>query len=244
MLFPVSPRSARGRTPPSSGGVLMIHAHRTTAPHERSPAVDLGPVLEDRQVDPGTLQLLIVDDVRLYREGLAGILAREPGVRRVLTAHDAPAAAAVLAAQRPDVVLINAADGNHGLIRAVRDLDPEVAIIVVGVAESEEDVVACAEAGVAGYLLRTEPLEHLIRVMRSVVAGETLCSPRTAALLLRRVQTLAAQRGTGPRVPALTAREDDVLHLLDLGLSNQEISDRLGITVRTVKNHVHNILEK
>lgn len=201
----------------------------------------------DRPAARSMLRLLIVDGVRLYREGLAGILAREPGVGEVLTATDAVAAAPLLAAAPPDVVLVNVADGDHAMIRAVRTAAPDSAIVAVGIAESEEDVVAYAEAGVAGYLLRTEPLEHLLRVIRSVVAGETLCSPRTTALLLRRVRTLAAQSArpvAGPRVPALTAREDDVLELLDLGMSNQEIADRLGITVRTVKNHVHSILEK
>jgi len=193
------------------------------------------------------LQLLVVDDVRLYREGLAGILAREPGVAGVRTAHDIAAAAAVLADRPADVALVNVADGDHGLVRAIRALDQRMAIIVVGLAEREEDVLACAEAGVAGYLLRTEPLEHLLLVMRSVVAGEALCSPRVTALLLRRVQSLAAtQHPSSPRaqVPDLTAREVEVLRLLDLGLSNQEISERLSISVRTVKNHVHNILEK
>ncbi|MFB9316969.1 response regulator transcription factor [Cryptosporangium minutisporangium] len=198
-----------------------------------------------RDHELAALQLLVVDGVRLYREGLAVVLAREHGVGRVLTAHDACSAADELREHQPDVVLINVADGNHDLVRAVRASAPDTAIVVVGVSESEKDVVACAEAGVAGYLLRTEPMEHLLRVMRSVLAGETLCSPRTTALLLRRVQALAARQVPGRRaVPALTAREEDVLDLLDVGLSNQEIGDRLGITVRTVKNHVHNILEK
>lgn len=194
--------------------------------------------------DPDALQLLIVDDVRLYREGLAAILAREPSVTRVLTAHDCASAAAALDASDPDVVLVNVADGSHGLLHAVRQRRPDVAIVAVGVAESEDYVVACAEAGVAGYLLRSEPLEHLLRVVRSVVSGGSLMAPRTAAMLLRRVQSLAAQRLPGPRIPDLTAREDDVFRLLELGLSNQEISERLGIAVRTVKNHVHSILEK
>ena len=187
--------------------------------------------------------VLIVDDVRIYREGLASILTRQPGIGRVHTACDAEAAAALLARDCADVALLNVADGNHDLLHAIRAAAPGTSIIVIGVSDHEDDVMACAEAGVAGYLLRTEPLDHLLRVMRSVVVGESLCSPRIAALLLRRVQSLASQHRS-VAVPALTAREDDVLELLELGLSNQEISDRLGITVRTVKNHVHNILEK
>jgi DNA-binding NarL/FixJ family response regulator len=194
-------------------------------------------------VEPTELGVLIVDNVRIYREGLASILARQSGIGRVQTACDAEAAGALLAIEPADVALLNVADGNHDLVHAVRAADPSISIIVIGVSDREDDVMACAEAGVAGYLLRTEPLDHLLRVMRSVATGESLCSPRIAALLLRRVQSLSAQRRSAT-TPALTDREDDVLALLELGLSNQEISDRLGITVRTVKNHVHNILEK
>lgn len=193
---------------------------------------------------PVALRVLIVDDVRIYREGLAGILAREPSIGCVRTAGDAEAAATLLGTESADVTLLNMSDGNHELVHAVRGADPNVAIIVIGVSDHEDDVMACLEAGVAGYLLRTEPLDHLLRVMRSAAAGESLCSPRIAALLLRRVHSLASQRRAASALPALTTREDDVLQLLDMGLSNQEISDRLGITVRTVKNHVHNILEK
>jgi DNA-binding NarL/FixJ family response regulator len=185
--------------------------------------------------------VLIVDDVCLYREGLAGLLARQDGISRVLTAVDMRPAAGVVAAELPDLVLVNVALLGGGVAFAV---DPSPPTIAIGVTESEAEVVACAEAGLHGYLLRSEPMEHLLRLMRAVAAGETLCSPRITALLMRRVATLASQRRPEPRVPALTQREDQVLGLLDMGLSNQEIAERLGIGVRTVKNHVHHILEK
>jgi DNA-binding NarL/FixJ family response regulator len=185
--------------------------------------------------------VLVVDDVCLYREGLAGLLARQDGIRRVLTAADMCTAAATVVAELPDLVLVNVALLGAGAAFAV---DPPPRIIAIGVTESDAEVVACAEAGVHGYLLRSEPLEHLLHLMRAVAAGETLCSPRITALLMRRVATLASERRPAFRVPALTHREDQVLGLLDMGLSNQEIAERLGIGVRTVKNHVHHILEK
>lgn len=191
------------------------------------------------------LVLLVVDDVCLYREGLASVLVRQDGVRTVLTATDISTAVAAINAEAPDLVLANVGMLSDGtLLGAASALTPAPRTIALGVSESEAEVLACAEAGVHGYLLRSEPLEHLLRLIRAVAAGETLCSPRATALLMRRVATLASERRSVPKAPALTRREDQVLALLDMGLSNQEIADRLGIGVRTVKNHVHNILEK
>ncbi|MFE5813182.1 LuxR C-terminal-related transcriptional regulator [Streptomyces sp. NPDC056479] len=191
------------------------------------------------------LKVLVVDDVCLYREGLTSILARQPGIETVLAAPDVPTAITAITTQAPDLILVNPGLlAGGGLLGAVQAVTPTPRTIVIGVTESDDEVIACAEAGVHGYLLRSEPMEHLLRLMRAVVVGETLCTPRMTALLLRRVATLASEARPAPRVPALTVREDQVLGLLELGLSNQEIADRLGIEVRTVKNHVHRILEK
>lgn len=191
------------------------------------------------------LTVLIVDDVCLYREGLASILARQQGIRKVLIAADISAAIAAVTAELPDLILVNITllTGSE-LLSAVSEVTPTPRTIAIGVTESEAEILAWAEAGVHGYLLRSEPLEHLLRLMRAVSVGETLCSPRMTALLMHRVATLAAERGLTPKVPVLTSREDQVLGLLEVGLSNQEIADRLRIEVRTVKNHVHRILEK
>jgi DNA-binding NarL/FixJ family response regulator len=207
-----------------------------------TPTAEMG--RNGRTVSTGLI-LLVVDDVCLYREGLASLLARQDGILKVLTAVDICTATEVLAAELPDLVLVNVALlGGGELLGSASAASPPFRTIAIGVTESEAEVVACAEAGVHGYLLRSEPLEHLLRLMRAVAAGETLCSPRVTALLMRRVATLASERRPAPRTPALTHREDQVLALLDMGLSNQEIGDRLGIGVRTVKNHVHHILEK
>ena len=101
-----------------------------------------------------------------------------------------------------------------------------------------------AEAGAAGYLLRSDPLVELVAVIGSVARGETRCSPRVAAALLRRVATLSHERRHQAEPTRLTAREREVLQLVDDGLSNKQIARRLSIELRTVKNHVHHILEK
>jgi DNA-binding NarL/FixJ family response regulator len=118
-------------------------------------------------------------------------------------------------------------------------------VIVVGIAEDEEsEIIACAEAGVAGYHLRADSLDDLLALVSRVAAGESLCSPKVSAILLRRLSALATERRPEPKELVLTAREIQILRLLESGRSNQEIADELYIAVHTVKNHVHSVLNK
>jgi DNA-binding NarL/FixJ family response regulator len=190
-----------------------------------------------------SLSVLIVDDCCLYRDGLASIIEREPAVAEVRRAADWPSIRASLDRATPDIVLLNLASvESRMMMTGVRHASPAALIIAIGVGDSEREIIACAEAGVSGYLLRSEPLSHLMRLVRGVVAGETVCSPRVTAALMRRLAHVAEERQR--QVPPLTAREDQILGLLDLGLSNKQIADRLGIELRTVKNHVHHIFGK
>jgi DNA-binding NarL/FixJ family response regulator len=191
------------------------------------------------------IQLLIVDDICLYREGLAGALGQQSWVSAVRTAADAAAALEHLTSFHPDVVLLNMATaGSAAILATMLRRVPSIRVVALGVREVEGEVIACAEAGVAGYLLRQQSLAELTQVVQSVARGETLCTPRTTATLLRRLATLAAARPPVPAPGYLTAREREILVLIDQGLSNKEIARRLSIEVRTVKNHVHNIFEK
>ncbi len=189
--------------------------------------------------------LLIVSDIRLYREGLAQMLGREEGLRVVGTAADHQDAIRAMRELRPEVVLVDQAMPEAlAFMRAVRDVPLAPAIVALGVSEVDTEVVAWAEAGIAGYVSREAGVPELIATVRGVGRGELLCSPRIAAALLRRVSALSYIRG-GPMAPSrLTARETEVLSLLERGFGNKEIARQLGIEVATVKNHVHNILEK
>jgi DNA-binding NarL/FixJ family response regulator len=191
------------------------------------------------------MNVLVVDDTRLYREGLMAWLASEPTIDRVVPAADGHTALHRLSVVPIDVVLLNmATTGSIALLHAVVGVAPQVPVVALAVADSDHEVIACAEAGVAGYLQREDSFNDLLAVIQSVARGETLCSPRVAATLLRRVATLAAEHRPPPDAANLTARERDVVELIDLGMSNKEIARRLCIEVRTVKNHVHNILQK
>jgi DNA-binding NarL/FixJ family response regulator len=190
--------------------------------------------------------LLIVDDCRLYREGLAAIMARQYGTQAIRTAHDTASLLRALEKRCPDVILLNLASfDSRALMQAARARSPQSRMIVVGASENDEaEIVACAEAGVAGYHLRTDSLTDLVQSIASVVAGESLCSPRVTALLLRRLAALAADGRSNRNVLALTERETQIVQLLELGLSNKQIAAQLCIEVATVKNHVHSLLAK
>ena len=91
-------------------------------------------------------------------------------------------------------------------------------IIVLGASENDEsEIVACAEAGVAGYHMRTDSLEDLLVLIRKVAAGESSCPPRVSAILLRRLTALASRRQPAAKELVLTAREAQILRMLELG---------------------------
>jgi len=194
----------------------------------------------------GGPDLLIVDDCRLYRDGLAAIIAREYSGGTIRTAYDTASMLQALDHCCPDVILLNLASFDcHALMRAARACARQSRLIVLGVSEDDEgEILACAEAGVSGYHLRTGSLTDLVELIASVVAGGSLCSPRVTAILLGRLAALAADGRSNSRVLTLTQREIQIVGLLELGLSNKEIAARLCIEVATVKNHVHSLLAK
>ena len=188
---------------------------------------------------------LVVSDIRLYREGLAAALSAGGRCEVVATAPTGFAALQATEAHRPDVVLLDLALVDAGdAVAHLAAVDPPVKVVALGVREIPSEVIALAEAGVAGYVTRDATLDELVEVVESVARGEMVCSPRIAALLLQRV---AAARGRDARRDVdelLTPRENEIVVLIDEGLSNKQIAHRLSIQVATVKNHVHNILDK
>jgi len=191
-----------------------------------------------------TLSLLLVDSVRLYSDCLADAIRVARLASEIHTVADGTAAAQLVRSTRLDVVLINmAAEDGLPIIVEIRGVAPHVPIIVLAVPEAEDDVVACAEVGATGFLPRTATLQDLAQVIESVLRGETICSPRLTAALLRRMTSLAAHPD-GVGAVSLTPREREVVFLIERGMSNKQIARELSIEIRTVKNHVHNLLAK
>ncbi len=192
--------------------------------------------------------ILLISDIRLYREGLAEVLRREPGFGVLGAVRSFVEAQERLSTDPPDVVLLDVSmPDSLAFVRQVTQMTPTVRLVALGVPEIDTDVVACAEAGIVGYVPRDGSLEDLRSAIQSVERGELLCSPRVAATLLRRLAALAAAAPRTTPVPptsTLTRRELQILRLIEEGLTNKEIAVKLGIEVATVKNHVHNLLEK
>jgi DNA-binding NarL/FixJ family response regulator len=188
---------------------------------------------------------LVVAETRLYRDGLVEILARHPRVEVVGSASDLETARAAIAEGRPDAVLADVGlAGDTAALREIVASAPGGRVIAFGVVDSEQAIIDFAEAGVAGYVPRDAALDDLVAVVEGVMRDEVICSPRVARTLLRRVGALARERApNGPEVH-LTSRETQIVALIDEGLSNKEIASRLQIEVATVKNHVHNLIEK
>lgn len=191
------------------------------------------------------LKLFIVAPIRLYRDGLAQVLGTQPEIEVVGTAASAADAVALLESLTVDLVLIDRAmPESLDVIRFVGGALPAPRVVALAVEDQDDDVLACAEAGVSAYVSRQGSLDDLLRALTGAVRGELHCSPQVAGTLLRRVATLASHRGVEREESALTAREREIVVLIERRLSNKEIARALGIEVATVKNHVHNLLEK
>jgi two-component system, NarL family, nitrate/nitrite response regulator NarL len=191
---------------------------------------------------PERLRVFIVSDVRLYREGLADLLGRISRIAVVGATGSADDGIAQVRDLQPDVVLLDTGTGGVAAARYLLGPAPNMRVVALAAPESEEDVIALAEAGVLGYVTREQSLEDLVVTIESVARDEMVCSPWMATVLVKRVQALAADRPPPPH--GLTAREAEILELVAQGLSNKEIAARLYIELTTVKNHVHNILGK
>lgn len=189
--------------------------------------------------------VLLIDDCAVYREALASALAAN-GIGPVRTAWDLPSVITALESAVPRVILLNNATiGFPKLLRATAGMGPRVPVVVLGVTADDEDaVISCAEAGVAGYHMRSDSLTDLLALINVVVDGGISCPPQISAMLLRQVSTVAARHRPAPRDPGLTTREIQILRMLELGRSNQDIATALSIAVHTVKNHVHSLLTK
>jgi two-component system nitrate/nitrite response regulator NarL len=191
------------------------------------------------------VRVLIVGEIRLYRDGLAEVLGRRSDLEIVGAVAAQIEAFDAVSRLHPDIVVLDmATPASHGMVAQIRNLVADVKVIALGVADVEGEVIGCAEAGVAGYVPREGSLDHLVDAIWSAVRGELRCSPRLAGSLLRRIAALSAQRQDAGLAGSLTSRESEVLSLIDQGCSNKDIARRLGIEVATVKNHVHNLLDK
>jgi DNA-binding NarL/FixJ family response regulator len=194
--------------------------------------------------DDETINIMVVSDVRLYREGLAGSLAQRHRLAVVSTADNVDDLARIDACEPAIVVIDMSGRGSLDAIRRISASRSGVRVIAFAVEETERDVLLCAEAGAAGYVPCDGAIDDLVNTIHAVARGELLCSPRIAATLFRALHAQGPKPDGDRLALTLTAREREIAPLIDRGLSNKEIAAHLRIEVATVKNHVHNLLEK
>jgi len=190
-------------------------------------------------------RVLIVDDHPVFRDGLAGLLATLPEVEIVGTAGTAEEALTALRENAPDVVLMDinlpGASGVEATRRA-SEIAPATAVLVVTMVDDDDSVFAALAAGARGYILKGASAAEITAALRTVAAGGAVFGAGIASRLLAR--TPAQRPGPPPSPDDLTVRERQVLDLLADGASNRHIARSLGISLKTVQNHVSRILDK
>jgi DNA-binding NarL/FixJ family response regulator len=192
-----------------------------------------------------SIRVLIVDDHASFRSGLRALLATAPDLEVTGEASTGGDAVTLTARLQPDVVLMDVTmPGEDGIEATARILEssPHVAVVVLSMDGGDESVVRALRAGARGYVLKGANRAELIRAIRAAAAGEAIFGPDVARRLASYVVTSGsiAQRP----FPELTDRELEILDLVAQGRSNAEITDRLVLSPKTVRNHVSNIFGK
>jgi len=198
---------------------------------------------------PQAVRLLVLDTHRLFRECLAAALRDDGGFAGVEVADAEGSALAGLAASGPvDVLVLGSGDAARlrELLREARALLPDAKILVLGAEDGQEEALGLLGEGAKGYLFHDQSLAELREAILRVAAGATVCTPRIAHLLFTHLAELGRERRRDEQLEflELTARELEILRLIADGLKNKEIAERLYLSVHTVKNHVHNILDR
>jgi len=195
------------------------------------------------------VSILVVEDNRLVRDGIIAMLAEQPDLKVVAAVDRPPAALEKAREVKPEVVLLDAALGDHDshrLVSAMKHAAPEVRIIVMDVLPVPEELHDFVNAGASGFIAKDATLDAFVSTVRSVASGTDILPPALTGTLFSHIAKLALGRKPTEVAEAvrMTARERAVFDLIADGLSNKEIGERLHLATNTVKGHVHNILEK
>jgi two-component system nitrate/nitrite response regulator NarL len=189
------------------------------------------------------LRVFVLADVCAFAEGLARLLRDEPSFEVLgsgpLDGNSGPR----IAAHGASVVLLDGASPDVAAVaRRLSSSAPGLKLLAIGVAADEATVLECSGAGIAGYVSRAASANALIESVRELAQGGFPCPREISSILFRH---LARPQQRGPSEPAaLTRREREIVALIDRGFTNREIASALCIELPTVKNHVHNILDK
>lgn len=191
------------------------------------------------------MRILLYSPVRLFADCLGAFLESEESIDSVQTESSVQEIDRKTMSFQADVVLLDyTATATLSVARHIKALSPDVATVAVAVTEVPEDILSCATSGFDAYVPRSAGPQDMMEIIRGAAQGETICDPRTARLLFN--ELARRQPAESPRAPEsrLTAREVDIARMLGRGAANKEIAAELHLSVATIKNHVHSVLNK
>lgn len=197
------------------------------------------------------IKVLPIIEVRLIATIFVDVLGAEPDIAMAGFATNAQEGLRIVQEQAVDVALVSVGLPDQSaleLTRNILDSSPHTKVLALGLSENVDDVLKYIEAGAAGYILKDSSLNDLVETLRSTRRGEAHVSDKIAGAMIERLSSLArlfstVENGITDGV-RLTRREQQVLQYIEQGCTNQEIAAQLLVEIGTVKNHVHNILEK
>ena len=190
--------------------------------------------------------IVVVDDHPLYRSGVIRTLAEDGRFRVVGEGELADDAVALVEKHRPAVALLDISMPGNGLeaVRRIRQASPKTRIIILTVSEADDDIMQALDAGASGYVLKGVGGPELLEIVGRVAAGESYVSPGLAARLLVAMKSRGQAAPSDETVPALTAREEQILKLVAEGLSNKEVGRKLDLQEKTVKYYMSTVFQK
>ena len=194
----------------------------------------------------GAIRLVLVDDHSMLRHGLRQTLM-DHGFAVIGEASNGRTGAKLVGELRPDVVVMDLDMPQMNGIEATRaivDADPAARVLMLTISTDDDDVLDALSAGACGYLLKTAPLEEIVRAIQAAYDGDSAVSPQVATRLVERVRVGAGRAEPEPPRAQLTPRELEILRLIVEGRENGEIAQLLFISPSTAKNHVARVLEK
>lgn len=203
------------------------------------------------------IRVLLVDDHAILREGIRYLLSASGEVDVIGEAQDGVEALEMVEAFRPDAVLMDIAMPRMNGIEATTELKrrhPDLPVLILSMYDSEEYVLPILKAGASGYVLKRAAAQELVSALKAVVAGQVILHPDVARTVMENLHQSRGGGGSGAvpapgdvlhaQVEQLTEREREVLTLIARGLTNQQIGEKLFISIKTVQAHRANLMEK
>jgi NarL family two-component system response regulator LiaR len=192
-------------------------------------------------------RIMIADDHAMLREGMRNLLEKEKDFEMVGEAADGEAAVQLAAKIKPDIIIMDIVMPKLNGVEAtkqIKQVSPATALLILTAYSDIRYIIGLLEAGACGYLLKNSPGNDVVRAIRAVRSGESVLDSEVTRKLVQRLASLSKSPDERETSGQLTSREMEILKWAARGLSNKELSEKLFISLRTVKAHMTNIFNK